>query len=435
MSEALYKVPGVQVTALTLPNKGPRPIESLATAVLAMVGFYTPKTADDLSSKPVLVTSWAEFTGKYGSLQGTYLHQAMRGYFINGGKRAYVVGIPYANATTKDVPRTADDKPDLRGAFTKGIEALETCEDVTLLACPDVFATVTPDTSGPKGAATGATATTGAQPSRALSDDDVKAIREKMIEHCDDMGDRFAILDLEQDLKVDDAAKWASPKDSRRAAAYYPWLRVPRLDSSAANEFEFVPPSGHLAGMFARVDIERGVHKAPANESILGVTALQHKVTRKDLQNLNQNSVNCILQFPGYGFVSWGARTLSKDALWRYINVQRLVSNISDSITDSIRWAVFEPNGQVLWAALRRDISAYLTRLWRQGALFGKAPGEAFYVKCDESNNQHDAIAEGKCSIEIGIAPVRPAEFIVVQISQWEGGSISTVAGELITGA
>ena len=213
-----------------------------------------------------------------------------------------------------------------------------------------------------------------------------------MVTHCEKMGDRIAILDIKLDLPV------SALENSRTKAninSRYWWIfpvdwdsrRYSRGSNSDPTRL-YVPPSGHIAGVFARVDASRGVHKAPANVNIAGACGLKHDTTRDDLENLFRAGLNCIRAFPGQGILIWGARTLSSDPQWRYINVQRLVCNIEDFITEGIRWAVFEPNDQVLWAAIRRDISAYLTRLWRLGALFGKTPAEAFYVKCDEETNR-----------------------------------------------
>ena len=420
-----YLAPGVYVEPLS--NTGPRPIESLAAAVLAMIGLYDPnasKTAE--AGKPKLVTSWSEFANAYGELDKGpgYLHQTMYGYFLNGGRWAYIVGIPASPTPTAK-------------SFEDGIATLEAQEDVTLLACPDVFATHVAAAPSAAGATKPASGTGGSKP--IMADSDVTTVQKKMIDHCAKMGDRIVILDIKPDLDVNDATAWRKNTniDSQYATAYYPWIGVPKGGVLVAGNSDlpmFVPPSGHIAGVFARVDSERGVHKAPANEIIRGVSSLQYNVTRADQAILNPTpvSLNCIRAFPGQGIRIWGARTLSSDTQWRYVNVQRLVSNIEDSITDSIRWAVFEPNDQILWAAIKRDISAYLTQLWRQGALLGKTPAEAFYVKCDAETNPSEVIDAGQCVVEIGVAPVKPAEFVVVRISQWEGGTTTTVVGGLI---
>jgi phage tail sheath protein FI len=202
--------------------------------------------------------------------------------------------------------------------------------------------------------------------------------------------------------------------DSKYGALYYPWIKV---------DGKMVPPSGHVAGVYARVDGERGVHKAPANEIVRGVIGLEKNVSRNEQDHLNPIGVNCIRSFPGQGIRIGGARTLSSDAQWRYVPVRRLFCNVEESILQGTSWIVFEPNDQFLWSAIRRDVSAYLNVVWRSGALFGKTGEEAFYVKCDAETNPKELRDLGYCIIEVGIAPVKPAEFVVFRISQKEDGA------------
>jgi len=164
------------------------------------------------------------------------------------------------------------------------------------------------------------------------------------------------------------------------------------------------------------------VHKAPANEVVRRANGLGFQVTAAEQGELNRNGINCIRAFPGRGIRVWGARTLSSDPEWRYINVRRLMNFISESIMEGTQWAVFEPNDQRLWMQLRISTSNFLTRVWRDGALFGSSPDQAFYVKCDEETNPPDLIEAGQVTTEIGIAPVKPAEFIVFRISQFQAG-------------
>jgi hypothetical protein len=187
-----------------------------------------------------------------------------------------------------------------------------------------------------------------------------------------------------------------------------------------------MPPSGHLAGVYARVDAERGVFKAPANEQIRGVIGLERVIGRNDQDHLNPEGINCIRSFPGRGILIWGARTLSSDAQWRYINVRRLFCNIEESILQGTQWIVFEPNDQVLWRQIRRDISAYLTVQWRSGSLFGSTAEQAFFVKCDEETNPSELRDLGYCIVEVGLSPVKPAEFVVFRISQMRDGAGSS---------
>jgi hypothetical protein len=183
-----------------------------------------------------------------------------------------------------------------------------------------------------------------------------------------------------------------------------------------------VPPSGYMAGIWARSDNERGVHKAPANEVLRGVLDSAMPITKGEQDVLNPLGINCIRSFPGRGLRVWGARTLSSDPAWRYVSVRRLFNFVEKSIERGTQWVVFEPNDHNLWAKVRRDAGAFLTVCWRDGQLFGRTPEEAFYVKCDEELNPQEIRDQGKLIIEIGMAPVKPAEFVIFRFSQWAGG-------------
>jgi phage tail sheath protein FI len=178
-----------------------------------------------------------------------------------------------------------------------------------------------------------------------------------------------------------------------------------------------------MAGIWARSDDTRGVHKAPANEVIRGAIDLELLLTKGEHDQLNNQGVNCIRAFPGRGIRVWGARTLSSDSSWRYINVRRLFNYIEESIWDGTQWVVFEPNDPALWGRVIRTVSSFLLRTWREGALFGATPEEAFYVKCDSETNPPDVIDAGQLIVEIGIAPVKPAEFVIFRIAQFSGGA------------
>jgi hypothetical protein len=199
---------------------------------------------------------------------------------------------------------------------------------------------------------------------------------------------------------------------------YYPWIEV--MDP-ITNKLVAIPPSGHVAGIWARNDNTRGVHKAPANEVVLGAVGLKYQTTKGEQDTLNPNGVNCIRAFPGRGIRVWGARTLTSDPAWRYINVRRLFNYVEKSIENGTQWVVFEPNDRQLWARVRRDVSSFLKTVWRDGALFGSSPDEAFYVKCDDELNPPESRDMGRLIIEIGMAPVKPAEFVIFRISQWAG--------------
>ena len=203
----------------------------------------------------------------------------------------------------------------------------------------------------------------------------LKAIQLGMIAHCELMGNRVAILDAPPNLNAQQIKDWRVDQagyDSKFAALYWPWIKV---FDPASGENVFVPPSGHVAGMFGRNDDTRGVHKAPANEVIRGAIDLEINITKGEHDTLNPVGVNCIRAFPGRGIRIWGARTLSSDPEWRYLNVRRLFNYLEDSILNGTQWAVFEPNDRALWAKVRRSIAAFSTMEWRKGALFGATPG------------------------------------------------------------
>jgi phage tail sheath protein FI len=285
-------------------------------------------------------------------------------------------------------------------AKREGMAGLAAVDEVTMVICPDVMAF-----SG-------------------NGDDTVlRDLQGKMIAHCENMGDRMAILDTPPNLNPQDAYEWrmnAAGYDSKFATLYYPWLEV--MDPITKRPL-LVPPSGHVAGVWCRSDGSRGVHKAPANEVTLGVNGIAFQITGEEQGALNQRGINCIRAFPGRGIRIWGARTMSSDPEWRYVNVRRLFNYISESIMEGTQWAVFEPNDERLWSSLRISTANFLARTWRQGALFGATPGEAFYVKCDAETNPQDVIEAGQVVIEVGICPVKPAEFVIFRISQFAAGT------------
>jgi phage tail sheath protein FI len=254
----------------------------------------------------------------------------------------------------------------------------------------------------------------------------VQAVQLGMIAHCELMGDRVAILDTPPGLNADQVREWRMDKtgyDSKYATLYWPWIKV--FDPPTGQNV-FVPPSGHMAGIWGRSDDTRGVHKAPANEVVRGAISLEINLTKAEHDLLNPNGINCIRAFSGRGIRVWGARTLSSDPAWRYINIRRLFNYLEESILEGTEWSVFEPNDYALWAKIRRTIASFLVNEWRKGALFGLTPDQAFYVKCDEETNPAESIDAGMVVCEVGIAPVKPAEFVVFHLSQYSGGASLT---------
>ncbi|MEV6909263.1 phage tail sheath subtilisin-like domain-containing protein [Amycolatopsis sp. NPDC051071] len=283
-----------------------------------------------------------------------------------------------------------------------GIGGFEAIDEITMVLAPDLMSAY----------------------QRGMIDaDGVKAVQLAMIAHCELMSDRVAILDPPPGLNSRQMRDWRADiagYDTKYAALYWPWVQA--LDPTTGNIFA-LPPSGHMAGIWGRSDETRGVHKAPANEVVRGVVGLQTVISRGEQELLNPLGVNCIRAFPGQGIRVWGARTLSSDPEWRYINVRRLFNYVEESILNGTNWVVFEPNDEYLWTAVRRVVGAFLQRIWRSGALAGRAAEDAYYVKCDEENNPPESRDAGHLFIEIGIAPVKPAEFVVFQISQMPHGA------------
>jgi phage tail sheath protein FI len=250
-----------------------------------------------------------------------------------------------------------------------------------------------------------------------------QAIQNAMISHCELLKDRFAVLDPPKGADIQGIQNHRGLYDSKYAALYYPWIKVYDV---LTEENILVPLSGQIAGIYARSDTERGVHKAPANEVVRGAVDVEVKISKGEQDILNPLGVDCIRPFPGRGIRVWGARTISSDTLWKYINVRRLFLFLEESIDEGTQWVVFEPNDEKLWARVRQTITQFLTRVWKDGALMGTTPEEAFFVKCDRTTMTQDDIDNGRLIVLIGVAPVKPAEFVIFRIAQWTGGSAVT---------
>ncbi|MBN2394145.1 MAG: phage tail sheath family protein [Anaerolineae bacterium] len=453
-----YKSPGVYIEEV---DRGTKPIEAVGTSVTAFLGitaYATDKTFEDgkfISEKSVLgvpqrITNWTEYKNIFSKwdpdkkeylspfVEGAYLPEAVYGYFENGGGACYIVSlrtveaadeaasnIALAKGTTSRRKIAAKDgeevqpaeapenqaeqakdikpltKADFAGDATKqtGLMGLAAYDEVRLIVAPDVMV--------------------GYDSSDAKEKDRVINIQGAIITHCEGMKYRFAILDTPCGLSPTEVQAWKEDTkfNSRFAALYYPWLKI------AGNKL--IPPSGHIAGIYNRSDSERGVHKAPANEVVRGVRDLERTLGKADQDLLNPEGINCIRAFPGRGIRVWGARTLvpKDDGAWRYVNVRRLFNMIEASMDIGLQWVVFEPNDRMLWAKVRRDVRSFLRTVWLSGALFGSTPEEAFYVKCDDELNPPAIRDLGQLIIEVGIAPVKPAEFVIFRISQWAGAN------------
>lgn len=290
-------------------------------------------------------------------------------------------------------------------AARTGLGGLAALPDLTMICAPDLMTSFQAGEIDEKG---------------------VQGVQSALIDFAEATRYVFAIIDCPPGLSPQEVHEWRMRVnyDTSRAALYYPWIEV-NDPVAGGGKTHFVPPSGHMSGVYARVDGTRGVHKAPANEIVRGALGLEINVTKGEQDLLNPDGVNCIRSFPGRGIRAWGARTLSSDPSWRYINVRRLFNMVEASIERGTQWAVFEPNDYDLWARLRRNLTSYLTTVWSSGALFGRTGGDAFFVKVDEENNPEALRDLGQVVVEVGIRPVKPAEFLIIRISQWspEDGS------------
>lgn len=355
------------------------------------------------------ITSWNQYTKLFGDFVGDSalaavndnkavvdngqrnLAHAIYGFFNNGGSSCYVIRI------TKET--------DLPQALAK----LAAKDEITMVAAPGIVSS------------TAYTAITA---------------------HCENLRDRVAIFDSAEtdgsfekgdfsNLKnvISDRNKIGRPQNSTYSAVYFPWLQVFDPASSLihtidkGNERIYVPPSGHIAGIYARSDSTRGVFKAPANEALQGVTGLRYLLSKEDQGSLNDVGVNVIRHLTG-AFRVWGARTVGGDANgeYRYISTRRYFNYLRESIDRGTQFVVFEPNSPMLWERIKRTIEDFLLREWRSGALFGTTPKDAFFIKCDASTNPSEVREAGQVVTEIGVAIVKPAEFVIFRIQQTTGG-------------
>lgn len=378
-----YLQPGVYVEEVA---GGARPISGVSTSTAAFFGIADGHQAPE--REPVFVTSFSEFRRLFcDGLEKTAEREAtpspfataVSGFFLNGGSRLYIVNLG-SDADTV----TSDD-----------LDLIAGIDGISLIAAPGFS--------------------------------DAQSV-EAIMSDCEAKRGRFAVLDTSDEWQsISDLTKVLAdgglrPRNSDRgiAATYLPWLNV---RDALSGESVIVAPSGHICGLYARIDVERGVFKAPANSQLRGVIGLTHRLSDADQAILNPSGINLIRVFRE-GIKVWGARTLADPASdWRYVPVRRLVLFLAESIERGTQWVVFEPNDERLWKALRRDIGAFLHTMWREGALAGSRVEHAYYVKCDRETTTDDDINDGRVIVEIGIAPVKPAEFVIIRIGQTAGQS------------
>jgi uncharacterized protein len=378
-------------------------------------------TADPCDT--ILCTNFTEYTSRFGSFSaddpdkesGQALHpghraltHAVSGFFKNGGTRCFVARIPPADPKTME-PADPND-------IDRTLAAFESIDEIAIIAAPGLDAR--------------------------------EEIWDQLVTHCETCEDRFAILDSPEVVGTDQELditllNYGNPNNvlpqrNKNAALYFPHIEVidpakqlQDQDPARAVPLKhrgkvYVPPSGHVAGIYSRTDEERGVHKAPANRAVLGALDVKYYVSKPKQELLNPQGVNCIRNMTG-NIVVWGARTIGGDSNgeWKYVSVRRLFLFLRESIDEGTQWVVFEPNDPALWGKIRRNVSAFLTNVWRSGALFGLTPQEAFYVKCDAETNPPEVRELGQVITEIGVAIVRPAEFVIFRVTQSPGRTTS----------
>jgi len=256
--------------------------------------------------------------------------------------------------------------------------------------------------------------------SAALSDpDDRQGVRDALIAHCETLKYRFAVMAGEQSADATAIQQVRGMHDTSYGALYYPWLVVPATTGSRDTKTMQLSPEGAMIGIYARTDIERGVFKAPANETVTGALRFSRNVNKGEQDVLNPDGINCLRFFEGRGNLVWGARTMSSDLDWIYINVRRLMIYLEHSIDRGTQWAVFEPNNEQLWLKVRLTIESFLYDTWRSGALMGTKPEQAYFVRCDRTTMSQSDLDNGRLICLIGVAPTKPAEFVIFRIGQW----------------
>ncbi|KOP26690.1 phage tail protein [Hapalosiphon sp. MRB220] len=388
-----YLAPGVYIEEV---EPLARPIAGVGTSTAGFIGVVpnnvdmplkpgseTEKQKVAPANEPQLITSWEQFKNNFGDFQASNstLAHAVYGFFNNGGTRCWVIRV----AASSNLTNLAD-----------ALEKFKPIDEIAMVAVPGVTS---------------------------------KTQQEAIIDHCTDMKDRVAILDgtANPSALTADAIKGATSgengaqptKDSDYASLYFPWINV---SDPASGNIISQPPSGHIAGVYARVDGERGVFKAPANEVIRGVVSLGRQLSRADQGELNQAGINVIRAFNGNMRI-WGARTLGGDNNdIRYISTRRYLNFLRESIDAGTQFVVFEPNNPGLWQRIKRSVGDFLLNQWRDGALFGETPAQAFFVKCDAETNPPEVRELGQVVTEIGVAIVKPAEFVIFRIQQTTGG-------------
>ncbi len=354
MSGFVTRRPGMYIEEICCRSQS---IEGINTSTVAFLG-----EAQTGSTVPTLINSWQQFKTIFGSYFGIdkYLPYAVEGFFLNGGRRCYVCRV------------TGSD-------YVSALSKLETIQDISILYSPNAHA--------------------------------ITGLTDALIMHCERLK-RFVILDS---LKGQSPSNVAKPKTSGFAALYYPWIYVTQAGTGPQ---VLVPAGGHVAGIYARSDIERGVHKAPANQEVKGAVGLEFNITSGQKDMLNPEGINCICNFAGRGILVWGARTLSSDPEWKYVNVRRLMTYLELSTRKGTQWVISEPNTEVTWARVKASVETFLMQAWRNGMLMGTKSQDAYFVSCDRTTMTQNDIDNKRLNILVGVAPIKPAEFMILHVSQ-----------------
>jgi hypothetical protein len=385
-----YRTPGVYRV-----ERFPVPPPPLRTGVPAFLGFATggPRAV------PVALELVAELEAVFGKPPPVgYLHEAVRLFFANGGRHCVVVAL--------------DDAMQPEQAVTGALAVLEAVDDIDLICAPDL----------PRARPPGELPSLPPDPTR------VRVLQGLVLDHCDRLGNRFALLDSLPNAGQGTVLEQRRGLVGTNGALYYPWVRPLGEDGPTG----FVPPCGAVAGIYARTDEGVGVHKAPANEVLDAIVDVELALNDEQQGELNPYGVNCLRAFPGRGIRVWGARTLSSDPEWRYVSVRRLFLTAARWMDRNLADAAFETHDPALWGRIERELTAYFEDLFRRGALRGATAEEAFYVKCDAETNPLEGREQGRVVTEIGLAPASPNEFVVVYVVHEAGGT--TVTGPVRPG-
>jgi phage tail sheath protein FI len=383
----------VQVNGLPIYSFADVDLEQDANNSLAAALSNTPATGSARVTQPIYaayvgtVTGVALWAAMLAAFDQTALHPANPAV-----APSYVLHL--TGGTDGGTPQTADyagEVDEINGSF--GLASLETVDQISIVLCPAV----------------------------AIDPANHQAVVSAIEAHCTKMLYRVGVVESPKGAAVADVQQFAGQFSDSRLALYYPWIAAASLGPGGGQVL--LPPSGFIAGLYAYTDITRGVFKAPANEVVLGAIGLEAYVNTGQQEILNPLGINCIRFFPSRGYRVWGARTLSSDPQWQYVNVRRYFLYLEHSIADSTSWVVFEPNGQALWASVSGSVSDFLYNEWSNGHLFGGKPSEAYFVRCDQTTMTQADLENGRLVCVIGVAPLEPAEFVIFRIGQWTATS------------